>query len=57
MTPEVKKLLEYIKKHAERESGFLTSHPSFEIEVRGLVDEIVRIFNLSEDEVANIFNE
>ena len=57
MTPEHKRLIEWVAKESESESAFLTSFPTWTVDFHRLLDKIADLFEISEDEISKIIDD
>ncbi len=53
----VKQIALWVMNHAERESIFLTPHPSWKVDAHALLDHIVSISGVTQDQVSAWLNE
>lgn len=53
---KIKKVIEYLATDAWKESAFLSPRPAWNVEVTGLLDEIVEIYGVEKSDVGAVFN-
>lgn len=53
---KIKKVIEYLATDAWKESAFLSPWPVWNVEVTGLLDEIVEIYGVEKSDVGAVFN-